>query len=137
MVRTFIQEVVVNCADPVRLAKFWGHLLSRPWGTVGPEWAVVGLEETHMFLAFQQVPDPKGAPMNRLHLDLQVDDLRAAVRRAVELGATVFGDVTTDADGSSFQVLRDPEENEFCFVTDPHGTWNATLHEALVTPGTR
>ncbi|WP_254924177.1 MULTISPECIES: VOC family protein [unclassified Rhodococcus (in: high G+C Gram-positive bacteria)] len=41
-----------------------------------------------------------------------------AVGRAVVLGASVFGDRHSDAAGS-FQVLLDPEGNEWCLVTPP------------------
>lgn len=65
-------------------------------------------------MSFQPVPEHK-TQKNRLHLDIEVDDIEAAVVKAVSLGAQREGLVVTDEQGS-FQVMRDPEGNEFCFV---------------------
>jgi hypothetical protein len=59
-----------------------------------------------------RVPDAKTAK-NRLHLDLDTTDLAAAVEQALALGATKADDVYV---GSGWQVLRDPEGNEFCLL---------------------
>lgn len=48
---------------------------------------------------------------NRVHLDVQADDLDADVTRLQELGASVW---YTHDDG--FVVMRDPEGNEFCVL---------------------
>ncbi len=66
-------------------------------------------------LSFQPVPEAK-AVKNRLHLDVGVDAVADAARVAVGLGATAVGTVVTD-DRGSFQVLLDPEGNEFCLVS--------------------
>jgi hypothetical protein len=52
---------------------------------------------------------------NRLHLDLSVpaDERETAIERATRLGATKADDVY---DGGLWQVLRDPDGNEFCLV---------------------
>lgn len=52
-----------------------------------------------------------------MHLDIGVDDIDAGVVRARRLGAVRVGETVTDAQGS-FQVMADPEGNEFCFVSD-------------------
>ena len=52
---------------------------------------------------------------NRLHLDISSGDIEGDTVRAVELGATVEGPIVTDEQGR-FQVLLDPEGNEFCLV---------------------
>lgn len=108
-----IDEVVVDCADPARLARFWAGVLggepvgrSDAWHHLDPPgWTR---------LAFQRVPEPKQGK-NRLHLDVLVDDLAAATHAAERLGATRVGDVVHDTAGS-FQVLLDPEGNEWCVV---------------------
>lgn len=63
-----------------------------------------------------RVPEAKAAK-DRLHLDLGSTDQAAVVRGAMELGATLAEDVFA---GGSWQVLRDPEGNEFCILA-PHG----------------
>ena len=53
---------------------------------------------------------------NRMHVDLLVDDLAASTAMVVGLGATTVGGVVAEENGS-YQVLHDPEGNEFCLVT--------------------
>jgi hypothetical protein len=108
-----LDQIVVDCLDPARLVRFWAGLL----GGVAVErehgWAHV-VPPGWPRMSFQPVGEVK-AVKNRLHLDIGVDDIAAATERAVELGATPQGDVQTDEQGS-FQVMRDPAGNEFCFV---------------------
>lgn len=62
-------------------------------------------------------PDPAAkTERDRLHLDAGVDDLHAATLGAEAAGAGALGGPVTDEQGS-FQVLQDPEGNEFCLVT--------------------
>jgi len=128
-----IQEVVVDCADPAGLAKFWSAVLEARWALRSESWAVVDAEP--VLLAFQRVPEPKSSPKNRLHLDIQVPDAAAAVERAVGLGARVIRDPELGADGDGFVVLADPEGNEFCFVVDESGEWMSATREALIGVG--
>ena len=63
-------------------------------------------------LDFLRVPEGKTVK-NRLHLDLYTTDFAAAIEQTVALGATRADDVY---DGGRWQVLRDPEGNEFCIL---------------------
>ncbi len=126
--RSVIQEVVVDCADPAALSEFWGALLGVRRAVRDPAWAVV--DATPVLLAFQAVPEPKSYPKNRLHLDVEVDDARTAVERAVALGARELRS-ELDASGDGYVVLVDPEENEFCFVVDTGGEWVGAARAAL------
>lgn len=108
-----LHQVVVDAHDPARLARFWAALLGGEpihrelgWSHVEPPGVVR--------MSFQPVPEVK-VIKNRLHLDLEVDDIGTATAEAVALGATRAGDLVTDEQGS-FQVMRDLEGNEFCFV---------------------
>ena len=65
-------------------------------------------------LAFQKVPEGKTVK-NRLHLDVGVPDIAAATGLAEALGALRVGGIHGDIAGS-FQVLLDPEGNEWCLV---------------------
>lgn len=108
-----IDEVVIDCAEPGRLAAFWSGVLGGDpvarddawWFILPPGWTQ---------LSFQKVPEGKTVK-NRVHLDVRVDDIEAATAQAEALGARRFGAVHHDTAGS-FQVLHDPEGNEWCVV---------------------
>lgn len=127
--RLALQEIVVDCADPATLAQFWAGLLRTRWVLRHEGWGVVDADP--LLLAFQQVPEPKSSPKNRLHLDVLATDAEAEVARAVALGATLAGGREIGDDGDGFVALRDPEGNEFCLVVDNGGGWTAGTRAAL------
>jgi uncharacterized glyoxalase superfamily protein PhnB len=106
-----IAALAVDCARPEALARWWERLLG---GTV--EVDADGDASLHtpggLTIDFGRVPDAKTVK-NRLHLDLRSSDLAAATEQALALGATRADDVY---DGGRWQVLRDPEGNEFCLL---------------------
>jgi predicted enzyme related to lactoylglutathione lyase len=111
----WVTSVVVDCADPEVLAAFWGRLLGlevRP--RTSRYVALTRPPRQTPELVFQPVPEPKRGKV-RIHLDIGVTDLDAAVRRAHELGAEAADDVDSD-DDPYLRVLRDPEGNEFCLI---------------------
>lgn len=124
-----IQELVVDCQDPSRLAAFWGALLDAPWALVHDGWAV--LDTDGVRLAFQRVPEGKQSHKNRLHLDVEAQDVRWALARARALGAVPTGHRELDARGDGYLVMRDPEGNELCLVVDQAGGWGAAQRSAL------
>ena len=77
-------------------------------------------------LLFIRVPEPKTAK-NRMHIDIHasggpgsaIEDRRAAVAAKVteleSLGAKRVGEVKEEF-GALWQVMTDPEDNEFCVV---------------------
>jgi fatty-acyl-CoA synthase len=110
-----LDEVVIDCRDADRLARFWQSVLGGRIERQSDEWvAITGLPTT---VSFQVVPEPK-VGKNRVHLDIAVDDLAVATAAAVASGATVQGEVVTDELGG-FQVMLDPEANEFCLIHGP------------------
>ncbi|MCX4510486.1 VOC family protein [Streptomyces sp. NBC_01619] len=113
--RARVQEIVFDCAEPAALARFWSALLGGEAVERSADWAYVD-PPGFVRVAFQRVPEGKTVK-NRLHLDVDAGDVDAAAAEAVGLGATLVGAVVTD-DHGRFQVLRDPEGNEFCFVGD-------------------
>ena len=108
-----VDEVVVDCRNPAALAEFWSSVLggepvhrSDAWSFIDPPgWTR---------LAFQRVPETKQGK-NRLHIDVHVDDVPAASVAAEALGAVRVGTIHVSAVGT-FQVLQDPEGNEWCVV---------------------
>ncbi|MDT9687643.1 VOC family protein [Streptomyces sp. P9(2023)] len=111
--RAQVSEIVFDCGDPAGLVRFWAELLGGTPVDRGPDWSYL---EPPGFarIAFQQVPEGK-VVKNRLHLDLHVADVSGAADEAIPLGATRSGGLVTDEQGD-FQVMHDPEGNEFCFV---------------------
>lgn len=109
-------EVVVDCHDPMALAEFWQRVLGGYVVRQSHEW--VALEPpTGITIGFQLVPEAKSAK-NRVHLDVDVPDLDVAANAAEALGAQRVGEVVYDELGG-FQVMLDPEGNEFCFIHGP------------------
>ncbi|MER6916994.1 VOC family protein [Streptomyces sp. NPDC000594] len=111
--RARLSEIVFDCHDPALLVRFWAALFGGDPVDRSPGWSFVDPPDG-VRIAFQRVPEGK-AGKNRLHLDLEAGDLAAATARAVALGASPVGAVVSDPQGD-FQVLHDPEGNEFCFV---------------------
>jgi catechol 2,3-dioxygenase-like lactoylglutathione lyase family enzyme len=107
-------HVIVDCADPERLAEFWcaalGVAVRGCWNQY------IGLEPTvpgGPCLAFQQVPEAK-AGKNRVHLDIEVTDIEASGARLEALGGSRLQEVIED--GAHFVIYADPEGNELCLV---------------------
>lgn len=109
-----VDEVVVDCADPLALATFWSRVLGGTPELRDPDWCRLQAPGSPL-LAFQRVPEPK-TTKNRLHLDVLVEDIEAATAQALTIGATRIGTRHDDVAGS-FQVLADPEGNEWCVVS--------------------
>jgi len=110
-----VEQLVINARHPRELVRFYAQLLGGHPVDRARGWSHVQVPES-LRLAFQPASEDKDG-RNRLHLDLEVDDIEIAVGRATAIGAVRAGDVVTD-DAGSFQVMRDPEGNEFCFVSD-------------------
>ena len=79
--------LVIDAADPERLAPFWCGLLAVSVDTaIGDgEFLVLSPTEDGLTVGFQRVPEAK-AGKNRLHLDLVVDDLDEATAEIQKLG---------------------------------------------------
>lgn len=109
-----LHEIVVDCSNPEALARFWQALIGGDVDVESPDWVVLDGDDLGFYIGFQRVPEQKTAK-NRVHLDVEVDDLEQAIDEAEQLGARKVGSVV-DVDDGSFQVMADPGGNEFCFV---------------------
>ncbi|MBJ8343676.1 VOC family protein [Antrihabitans sp. YC2-6] len=108
-----IDEVVFDCRSPRELAIFWAKVLGgEPVGRSESWWYIDPPGWTRV--AFQKVPEEK-VVKNRVHLDVLVDDVAWGADEAVRLGAVKVDGIISDSEGS-FQVLLDPEGNEWCVV---------------------
>jgi predicted enzyme related to lactoylglutathione lyase len=112
-----LQAIVLDAARPAELARFYAQLLDRPIVRVDGGWHDIDLAGG-LTLSIQHAPDhrpptwPEWDVPQQLHLDLVVDDLDAAERRALEAGARRARQ-PADADGR-FRVMIDPAGHPFC-----------------------
>ncbi|WP_305786770.1 VOC family protein [Symbioplanes lichenis] len=109
-----VASVVVDCADPEAMARFWGEATDWTLLKVTGHSAVLrSAAGVGPYLQFLRTPDVK-AGWNRVHFDVRPypgDDAADEVARLRALGATVI-----DLD-VPWTVLTDPEGNEFCLLT--------------------
>lgn len=137
-------QVVVDCANPAKLAEFWaevmGYVVEPPppgfdsWeafaeriGIPENEWdrlsAVVDPTRAGPRILFQKVPEPKTVK-NRVHLDVDAapgtpggsDERRAGVRRRADELTSRGARLLREVDEPAgwCLVMADPEGNEFC-----------------------
>jgi predicted enzyme related to lactoylglutathione lyase len=112
------QIVVFDAADIETESTFWAGLLGGTVSRVADDWHRVYVGDEYR-LAVQLAPDhiqpdwPDGQPQ-QLHLDLHVDDIRAAHEEAVALGARLL-QAADDLDAEDgWQVYADPAGHPFC-----------------------
>ena len=117
-----LHHVIFDCPDPALLARFYSALLNQPITYDSDDFVVVAADDTSSGLAFQLAADhcaptwPDPAVPQQVHVDIMVEDVAAAARFVLDLGATRL-----DGDG----VFADPAGHPFCLVTRPR--WAAPL----------
>ncbi|WP_129308287.1 VOC family protein [Streptomyces sp. L2] len=116
-----ITELVLDCADPERLAAFWSEVLGyvelgrEDDGSIeiGPPGTGFGGPQPTLVLSPSD--DPRPAKL-RLHIDVNPTDhdQPTELARLLALGATPtdIGQTGTE----TWHVLSDPEGNEFCLL---------------------
>lgn len=122
MPRFTLTGTVLDSPDPKGLALFYQQLLGWPFGSDEPEWVTLRPPDGSAGLAFQLEeehvppvwPAGDGDPRMQLHLDIEVDDLEAAVDAAVAAGATVAAFQPQD----DVRVCLDPAGHPFCLWVD-------------------
>ncbi|GIH95992.1 VOC family protein [Planobispora siamensis] len=112
-----IAAVVVECADPRAMARFWDRAMDWTLHEVSDDHARLrSAKGIGPYLEFLRTPGVKTVK-NRVHLDFRPypgDDQAAEVDRLRALGAT---DVDLGQGEVSWVILADPEGNEFCVLT--------------------
>lgn len=111
------QIVVFDADDLTAESTFWAGLLG---GTVDADddWHSI-LVDGEWRLSVQLAPDhvppewPDGTPQ-QVHLDLFVDDIRAAHDEAMALGARLLKPADDIDSAEGFQVYADPAGHPFC-----------------------
>ncbi|AYN37851.1 VOC family protein [Streptomyces dangxiongensis] len=113
-----IAAVVVDCADPRAMARFWGEAMDWTVHDVTDDRALLrSAKGVGPYLEFLRTPHLTDV-RHRLHLDLAPHpfDGRRQAAEVARLGA--LGATSADAGRGDFpwQVLTDPEGNEFCVL---------------------
>ncbi len=105
------RDIVIDCADPIRLARFWTQVLGYPVIRQNEDQACLDPGDGSLRIWLVRVPEPKTVK-NRAHIDVNLEP-GTGIEQLIELGAEVlqpFGSVP----GAPWAVLADPERNEFC-----------------------
>ncbi|MBQ0987192.1 VOC family protein [Streptomyces sp. F63] len=120
--------VVLDCPDPLALARFYAGLLGgEPKVEESNDRWVELTTEDGWRLAFQraegfQPPQwPSAERSQQIHLDLYVDAVEEAERQTLALGAKALD---TDDEGGKrgFRVYADPAGHPFCLVQGSFAT---------------
>ena len=112
-----VSTVNLSSADPRGLGRFYADLLGLEVRTEEPGWVVVGgpgalplafeLDEHHTPPVW---PSEAGRPTTQVHLEVQVDDLDAALAHALDCGARLAAYQPQD----DVRVCLDPAGHPFC-----------------------
>jgi predicted enzyme related to lactoylglutathione lyase len=117
-----IVDIGIDVNDLPVMTRFYESLVGFETVRSGPNYSyLVNPSNVGPHLFLQQVPEPR-TEKNRLHLDIVVPSLPAAVSRAESLGAVQVAEFRTHI--TWFVVLSDPEGNQFCLVDAPY--WDET-----------
>ena len=115
--RSRLCHFVIDCDDLERAVAFWSAILDateEPLPEVsGRVYRRLKLPDSDIRILLQLTGDTK-ASKERMHLDLETDDVEAEVRRLEALGATRYDH--QQERGYDFWVMRDPWGNEFCLL---------------------
>ncbi|HEU4420906.1 MAG TPA: VOC family protein [Pilimelia sp.] len=121
-----VGDIVIDCADPERLAQFWcGVLGYRIFDRDETGVAIRGATVSPDIL-FIRVPERK-ATKNRMHFDICPTDRGQdeELARLLDLGARRSSIVGS----GSWVVLEDPEGNEFCLMSKRIPAEPAPFHD--------
>ena len=110
--------VTLDCSHPRMLGEFWAAMLGGE--VVFAHENAVGVRTDWVAIAAIRVPDhrpptwPDADVPTQIHLDLDVDDLDAAVAEAEALGAVQVGFQPAP---QLRRVMLDPAGHPFCLTT--------------------
>jgi predicted enzyme related to lactoylglutathione lyase len=115
-----IGDISIDCKNPEQTRGFYSKLFGWEERTMYNCPAVIadnGLVILFMGCDFDYIPpvwpEELGAQQKQMHLDFLVDDVSAAVDKAIKLGATK---PETQYGGTTCVTLQDPEGHPFCLI---------------------
>ena len=109
---------MLDCPDAGVLARFYAELLGWTIEKEEPGWAAMRPPGSVAYLAFQSSPEyvepvwppEPGKQQMMMHLDLEVDDVGAAVEDALAAGARLAEHQPQE----NVRVMLDPAGHPFC-----------------------
>lgn len=117
MHRSRLCHFVIDVPDLDQGVSFWSAALNATEESLPeqsrPVYRRLRLPDSEIRILLQKTGDEKTAK-ERMHLDLETDDVEAEVSRLEALGATRWDH--QEERGFDFWVLRDPWGNEFCVL---------------------
>jgi len=108
-----LYAITIDVNDLEACAKFWSQVLGADILYQNEKYLRLGQKGERPTLLLQKVPE-RHKVKNRVHIDLDVPDLEAAVSRVQELGGNKFRELHEY--GIEWAVMADPDGNEFCLV---------------------
>lgn len=115
--RSRLCHFVIDVDDLEEGVKFWSAALDATEEELSENsrsvYRRLKLPDSDVRILLQRTADPK-THKQRMHLDLETDDIEAEVRRLETLGATRYDH--QQERGYRFWVLKDPWENQFCVL---------------------
>jgi predicted enzyme related to lactoylglutathione lyase len=115
--RSRLAHFVIDVDDLDQGVEFWSAALDakeEPLSEASHEvYRRLRVPDSEVRILLQRTADPK-THKERMHLDLESDNVEAEVRRLEALGAARYDH--QQERGYDFWVLRDPWDNEFCVL---------------------
>ena len=115
--RSRVCHFVIDVADLDQGVSFWTAALgavNEPLPEISSHvYRHLRLPDSDIRILLQKTDDKK-VSKERMHLDLETDDVEAEVKRLETLGATRWDH--QQERGFDFWVMRDPWDNEFCVL---------------------
>ena len=108
-----LHAIVMDVNDLETCGKFWSQVLGTDILYQDERYLRLGHKGERPSLLLQRVPE-RHREKNRVHIDLDVPDLDAAVSRVQGLGGDKLRQVKEY--DIEWVVMADPDGNEFCLV---------------------
>jgi predicted enzyme related to lactoylglutathione lyase len=108
-----LHAIVMDVNDLETCGKFWSQVLGTDILYQDERYLRLGHKGERPTLLLQRVPE-RHREKNRVHIDLDVPDLDAAVSRVQGLGGNKLRQLNEY--GIEWVVMTDPDGNEFCLV---------------------
>jgi predicted enzyme related to lactoylglutathione lyase len=117
--RSRLCHIVIDCDDLDGATAFWAAALGATEEPIGEPsrqvYRQLRLPDAGIRVLLQHTTDAK-VSKERVHIDLETDDVESEVKRLEALGASRWDH--QQLRGFDFWVLRDPWGNEFCVLQE-------------------